>query len=113
VRGGSPGVSETEPKDAKGPKDVALGSGKIQDEGKQMKKPEAEALNLDPPKKQSPETETKTPEPPKKQDTVVTLRKVVKQIGEPITYVTPLQSMQGNIEEGWIFNEELRPIRAE
>jgi tellurite resistance protein len=24
-----------------------------------------------------------------------------------------LQSTQGNIEEGWIFNEELRPIRAE
>jgi hypothetical protein len=37
----------------------------------------------------------------------------VKQIGEPITSVTPLQSAQGNVEEGWIFNEELRPIRIE
>jgi hypothetical protein len=37
----------------------------------------------------------------------------VKKIGEPITSVTPLQSTQGNIKEGWIFNEELRPIRAE
>jgi hypothetical protein len=37
----------------------------------------------------------------------------MKQIGEPITSVTPLQSAQGNIEEGWIFNEEVRPIRAE
>jgi hypothetical protein len=113
LRGGSPGVSEMEPKDAEGPKDAALGSGKIQDEGKQTKKPEAEALNLDPPKKHNPETETKTPKPLKKQDPVVTPGKVVKQIGEPITSVTPLQSMQGNIEEGWIFNEELTPIRAE
>jgi hypothetical protein len=113
LQGGSPGVSETELKDAEGPKDAALGSGKIQDEGKQTKKPEVEALNLDPPKKQNPETETKTPEPPKKKDLVVTPGKAVKQIGEPITSVTPLQSMQGNIEEGWIFNEELRPIRAE
>jgi hypothetical protein len=93
LRGGSPGVSETEPKDAEGPKDAALALGKIQDEGKQTKKPEAEALNLDPPKKQNPETEMKTPKPPKKQDPVVTLGKVVKQIGEPITSVTPLQSM--------------------
>jgi hypothetical protein len=37
----------------------------------------------------------------------------VKQIGEPITSITPLQSAQGNIEEGWIFNEEMRPIKAE
>jgi hypothetical protein len=45
LRGGRPGVSETEPKDDEGPKDAALGSGKIQDEGKQTKKPEVEALN--------------------------------------------------------------------
>jgi hypothetical protein len=37
----------------------------------------------------------------------------VKQIREPITSVTPLQSTQGNIDAGWIFNEELRPIRVE
>jgi hypothetical protein len=59
-----------------------------------------------------------TDSPPKKpakekQDPVDTPGKSAKQIGEPITSVTPLQSTQGNIEEGWIFNEELRPIRAE
>jgi hypothetical protein len=37
----------------------------------------------------------------------------VKQIRDPITLVTPLQSTQGNIDAGWIFNEELRPIRVE
>jgi hypothetical protein len=50
LRGGSPGVSEVEPKDDEGPKDATSGSGKIQDEGKQMKKPETEAQNLDLPK---------------------------------------------------------------
>jgi hypothetical protein len=72
-----------------------------------------EVQNLDPPKKQNQETGMKTPEPPKKQDPVATPGKAVKQIGEPITSATPLQSTQGNIEEGWIFNEELRPIKAE
>jgi hypothetical protein len=38
---------------------------------------------------------------------------VAKQIREPITSVTPLQSTQGNIQEGWIFGEDLRPVRAE
>jgi hypothetical protein len=113
LRGGSPGVSETEPKDDEGPKDATSGSGKSQNEGEQTKKPEAEAQNLDPPETQNPETETKTHEPPKKQDSVVTPGKAAKQIGEPITYVTPLQSTQRNIEEGRIFDEELRPIRAE
>jgi hypothetical protein len=37
----------------------------------------------------------------------------VKQIEERITSVTPLQSTQGNIDAGWILNEELRPIRVE
>jgi len=32
---------------------------------------------------------------------------------DPITSITPLQSAQGNIDAGWIFNEELRPIRME
>jgi hypothetical protein len=113
LRGGSPGVSETEPKDTESPKDVAPNSGKCQDEGKQTKNPKAEAHTLDPPRKQNLETMTKTPELPKKQDLLDTPEKSAKQIGEPITYVTHLQSTQGNIEEGWIFNEELRPIRAE
>ena len=79
-----------EPKDTKGPKDVAPDSGKCQDEGKQTKKPEVEAQNLDPPNKQNLETETKTHEPPKKQDPVDTPGKSMKQVGEPITSVTPL-----------------------
>jgi hypothetical protein len=113
LRGESLGVSETKQKDAEGPKDATPDSGKHQDEGEQTKNPEAEVQTPDPPKKQNPETETKTPELPKKQDPVDTPGKSTKQIGEPITSVTPLQSTQGNIEEGWIFNEELRPIRAE
>jgi hypothetical protein len=55
-----------EPKDDEGPKDATYGSGKSQNEGEQMKKPEVEAQNLDPPETQNPETETKTPEHPKK-----------------------------------------------
>jgi hypothetical protein len=113
LRGGSPGVSEMEPKDDEGPKEATSGSGKIHNEEEQTNKPEAETQNPDPPETQNPETETKTSDPPKKQDSVVTPGKAAKQIGEPITSVTPLQSTQGNIEEGWIFDEELRPIRAE
>jgi hypothetical protein len=78
-----------------------------------MKDLEEEENNPEPPKKQNPKTEIKTPEPPKKQNPVDTPGKSAKQVGEPITSVTPLHSTQGNIEEGWIFNEELRPIRAE
>jgi hypothetical protein len=105
LRGVSLGVSEMGPKDTEGPKDATPSSETSQDEGKQTKNPEAE--------EQNPETEMKTPEALKKQDPVITPGKAVKQIGEPITFVTPLQSTQGNIEEGWILNEELRPIRAE
>jgi hypothetical protein len=60
-----------------------------------------------------PETETKTLGMPKEKNLVDTPIGSTKQIGEPITSVTPLQSAQGNFSEGWIFNEELRPIRAE
>jgi hypothetical protein len=113
LRGESPGISETKQKDAEGSKDATPDQGKHQDEGEQTKNPEAEKKTLDPPKEQNPETEIKTPEPPKKQSPVDTPGKSAKQIGEPITSVTPLQSTQGNIGEGWIFNEELRPIRVE
>ena len=65
----------------------------------QTKNPEAEVLTPDPQKKHNLEVETKTPEPPKKQSPIDTPGKSVKQIGEPITSVTPLQSTQGNIEE--------------
>ena len=71
--------------------------------------------NTDPPETQNPETgtETKTSDPPKEKDSLVTPGKVAKQIGEPITSVTPLQSTQGDVIKGWIFGEELRPIRGE
>jgi hypothetical protein len=78
-----------------------------------MKNLEAEKKTPNPPKKQNTETEIKTPKQPKKQSPVDTPGKSTKQIGEPITSVTPLQSTQGNIDAGWIFNEELRPIRVE
>jgi hypothetical protein len=113
LQGGSLGVSETKPKDVEGSKDAIPDFGKHQDKEGQTKNPEAEVKTLDPPKKQNPKTEIKTPEPPKRQSLVNTLGRSTKQIGEPITSITPLQSTQRSIEEGWIFNEELRPIRAE
>jgi hypothetical protein len=72
-----------------------------------------EIKDTDPPETQNPEAGTKTSDPPKEQDPLSTPGKAAKQIGQPITSVTPLQSTQGNIQEGWIFGEELRPIRAE
>jgi hypothetical protein len=99
--------------EVEGSKDATPNSGKCQDEEEQTKNPKAEVKTSNPPKKQNLETDIKTLEPPKKQNPVDTIGKSVKQIGEPITFVTPLQSTQGNIEEGWIFNEEMRPIRVE
>jgi hypothetical protein len=75
--------------------------------------PEVEIKDTDPPKTQNPEAGTKTSDPPKEQDPLSTPGKAAKQIGQPITSVTPLQSAQGGVNEGWIFGEELRPIRAE
>jgi hypothetical protein len=75
--------------------------------------PEVEIKDTDPPKTQNPEAGTKTSDFPKEQDPLNTPAKATKQIGQPITSVTPLQSAQGGVNEGWIFGEELRPIRAE
>ena len=72
-----------------------------------------EIKDTNPPETQNPEAETKTSDPPKEKDPLSTLGKAAKQIGQPITSVTPLQSAQGGVSEGWIFGEELRPIRAE
>jgi hypothetical protein len=72
-----------------------------------------EIKDTNPPETQNPETGTKTSDPPKEQDPLSTPGKGAKQIGQPITSVTPLQSAQGSVSEGWIFGEELRPIRAE
>jgi len=72
-----------------------------------MRNPEVEVKTPDPPRKQNLETEVKTPDLPrkqnpktkiktprllKKQNPVDTPRELTKQIGEPITSITPLQS---------------------
>jgi hypothetical protein len=98
LRGESPSTMEVKQRDVEVSKDATPDQEKHQDEGEKTK---------------SLKTEIKTPDLPKKQSLVTTLGKSAKQIGEPITSVTPLLSTQGNIEAGWIFNEELRPIRVE
>jgi hypothetical protein len=45
--------------------------------------------------------------------TEVTPKKTSKQINNPISIVTPLQFTKGNLDAGWIFNEELTPISVE
>jgi hypothetical protein len=72
-----------------------------------------EIKDTNPPETQNPEAGSKTPDLPKGQDPLSTPGKGAKQIGQPIASVTPLQSAQGGVSEGWIFGEELRPIRAD
>jgi hypothetical protein len=98
LRGENPSTAEVKQKDAEGSKDASPSQEKHQDEGEQSK---------------SPKVEIKTPNPSNKQSTTTTPGQSAKQIREPITSVTPLQSTQGNIDVGWIFNEELRPIKVE
>jgi hypothetical protein len=98
LRGENLSTAEVKQKDVEGSKDVTPGQEKHQDEGEKTKSLKAEI---------------KTPNPPKKQSLVTTPGQSTKKIGDPITSVTPLQSTQGNIDAGWIFNEELRPIRVE
>jgi hypothetical protein len=98
LRGENPSTAEVKQKDAEGSKNATPGQEKHQDEGEKTKSPKAEI---------------KTPDPLKKQSPVTTLGQSPKQIRDPITSVTPLQLTQGNIDTGWIFNEELRPIRVE
>jgi hypothetical protein len=98
LRSENPSTVEVKQKDAEGSKDATPSQEKHQD-GEEKNKSLKEEIN--------------TPNPPKKQSLVTTPGQSVKQIGEPITSVTPLQSTQGNIDTGWIFNEELRPIRVE
>jgi hypothetical protein len=72
-----------------------------------------EIKDINPPETQNSETGTKTSDPPKTHDPLSTPGKSTKQIWQPITSVTPLQSTQGSVSEGWIFGEELTLIRAE
>jgi hypothetical protein len=43
----------------------------------------------------------------------VTQKQTSKQIDSLIAIVTPLQFTKGNLDAGWIFNEELMPISVE
>ena len=101
---GGLGISEAKQKNAEGSEDPISNLGKHQ-EGEQMKNPEGEEETMDPPREQSSEVEVKTPSPPteqkpeteietlgtpKEQNPVGTPRESTKQIGEPITLVTPL-----------------------
>jgi hypothetical protein len=74
---------------------------------------EVEVTSANSPKTQNPDAGTKTSDPPEGPDPFSTPGKGTKQIGQPITSVTPLQSALGGVNEGWIFGEELEPIRAE
>jgi hypothetical protein len=98
LRGENPSTAEVKRKDAGGSKDGTTSQEKHQDGEEKTK---------------SPKTETKTPNPPKKKTLVTILGQPAKQIGDPIASITPFQSTQGNIDTGWILNEELRPIRVE
>jgi hypothetical protein len=91
-------TAKVQQKEAKGSKDTVPKKEKHQDRGEQTR-------SLKP--------EMKTPDPPKKKTLVTTLGQSTKQIRDPIASITPLQSTKGNIDAGWIFNEELRPIRME
>jgi hypothetical protein len=75
LRGEGPSTSEVKQKYVEGSKDATPDQGKHQDEGEQTKSPEIVIKTLDPLKKQSP---------------VATPGKSAKQVGEPITSVTPL-----------------------
>jgi hypothetical protein len=41
------------------------------------------------------------------------LKQPSKEIDSPIAIITPLQFTEGNLDAGWIFNEELTPISVE
>jgi hypothetical protein len=60
-----------------------------------------------------PKQEDETPNPTRKSTSIVTPGKSSKQISSPIVSVTPLQSMKGVPNVGWIFGKELLPITVE
>jgi hypothetical protein len=45
--------------------------------------------------------------------TDVTPKQPSKEVGSPISIITPLQFTKGNLDVGWIFDEELMPISIE
>jgi hypothetical protein len=60
-----------------------------------------------------PKQEAETSNPLSEPTSVVTPGKSSKQVGNPIIFVTPLQSTKGIPNAGWIFGEELMPITME
>jgi hypothetical protein len=98
LRGENPITTEVHQKEAEVSKDTTPRQEKHQDRGEQTG---------------SPKPEMETPDPPKRQTPVATPSQSTMRIGDLITSITPLQSNKGNINAGWIFNEELRPIRME
>jgi hypothetical protein len=60
-----------------------------------------------------PKQEVETSNPPSEPTSVVTLGKSSKQVDNPIVFVTPLQSTKGVPDTGWVFGEELTPIKME
>ena len=96
--GENPITIEVQQKEAECSKDTAPGQEKHQDKGEKTRslKPKMKTLDL---------LKKKTP--------VTTPGQSAKKIRDPIASIIPLQSTKGNIDAGWIFNEELRPIRME
>jgi hypothetical protein len=84
--------------EAEGSKDSALDQEEHQDKKEKIGGPKQEA---------------ETSNPPSEPTSAVTPGKSSKQVGNPIVFVTPLQSTKGVPDVGWVFNEELMPIKME
>jgi hypothetical protein len=54
--------------------------------------------------------EVEASDPPSEPTSVIILRKSSKQVGNPITSITPLQSAKGIPDADWILGEKLTPI---
>jgi hypothetical protein len=98
LQGKNPSTTDVQQMEAKGSKDSRPDREEHQEKKKQTGGPKQEA---------------EIPNPPSKPASVVTPGKSSKQIGSPITSVTPLQSTKGIPDAGWIFGEELKPITME
>jgi hypothetical protein len=98
LRGENPSTTEVKQKESEGSKDATPSQEKHQDGEEKTR----ESENRD-----------KDSRPTEKADSSYYSEQPAKKIRDPIISITPLQSTQGNIDAGWILNEELRPIRME
>ena len=62
---------------------------------------------------EDPKQEAKNSNPPRESTPVITPRKSSKQVSNPITSITPLQSAKEIPDVGWILGEKLTPILVE